>query len=148
MSQKRRLYQHWKGSFIRECIIMVVPTGNGTLPLSQWKQGNYPVIPIYVWGKRLTAQMWALYINRNHPLSDYPLVDAVMLHHAVSYDWNPQNLDLSEKVNDEGVYHHFLTGNNMSTLHFYQVCKKGGVSNDHKLKTGCFWSKRHYNPFT
>ena len=27
---KRRLYQHWPGSLIRECIIMVITTRNGT----------------------------------------------------------------------------------------------------------------------
>ena len=37
-----------------------------------------------VWGKWLTAQMWDRYIKRNHPLLDASLVDAVMLHHAVS----------------------------------------------------------------
>ena len=34
-----------------------------------------------VWVKWLTAQMWAHYINKNHPLSDASIVDAVMLHH-------------------------------------------------------------------
>ena len=29
MSRKRRLYQHWPGSFIQECITMVIPTRNG-----------------------------------------------------------------------------------------------------------------------
>ena len=37
-----------------------------------------------VQGKWLAAQMWARYINKNHPLSDASLVDAAMLHHAVS----------------------------------------------------------------
>ena len=37
-----------------------------------------------VWGKWLTDQMWACYINRNNPIADASLVDAVMLHHAVS----------------------------------------------------------------
>ena len=35
-------------------------------------------------GKWLTAQMWAYYINKNNSLSDDPLLDDVMLHHAVS----------------------------------------------------------------
>ena len=35
-------------------------------------------------GKWLTAQIWALDINNNHPLLDASLVDAVILHHAVS----------------------------------------------------------------
>ena len=35
-------------------------------------------------GKWLMAKMWALCINKNHPLSDASLVDAAMLHHAVS----------------------------------------------------------------
>ena len=35
-------------------------------------------------GKCLTAQMWAYYINRNHPITYASLVDAVMLHHYVS----------------------------------------------------------------
>ena len=99
-------------------------------------------------GKWLTAQIWDRYINNNHPLSDYSLVDAVMKHHAVSYDQTLRHLDLNGKVNDEGVYNHFLTGNNMSTLHCYQVSKKGEARNDHKVNTGCFWYKRLYNPFT
>ena len=36
------------------------------------------------WGKWLTAQMWAHYINNNHPILYASLVDAVMLYHAVS----------------------------------------------------------------
>ena len=68
-------------------------------------------------GKWLTAHIWAHYINNNHPLSDYFRVDAVMLHHAVSYDLDLWHLDLNEKVNDKGVYHNFVTGNNISTLH-------------------------------
>ena len=35
----------------------------------------------------------------------------------------------------------------MSTLHCYQVRRKGEAMNDHKLKAGWFWSKRLYNPF-
>ena len=37
-----------------------------------------------VWGKWFTAQMWALYINKNCLISYAPLVDATMLHHSVS----------------------------------------------------------------
>ena len=92
--------------------------------------------------------MWDHYINNNHILSDYPLVGDTKLHHAVSYDLTLRNLDLYGKVNDEGVYHNFLTGNNMSTLCCYQVCKKCEARNDHKLKAVYFWSKRLYNPFT
>ena len=40
-----------------------------------------------------------------------------MLHHAVSYDPNLRHLDLNGKVNYEGGYRHFVTGDNMSTLH-------------------------------
>ena len=36
----------------------------------------------------------------------------------------------------------------MYTLDCYQARKKGEASNDNKVKTGCFWSKRLYNPFT
>ena len=35
-------------------------------------------------GKWLTAQIWGCYINKNHTISDASLVDAMMLHHAVS----------------------------------------------------------------
>ena len=72
-------------------------------------------------GKWLTEHMWDHYINNNHPLSDYPLVGAVMLHHAVSYDMNLRNLYLNGKVNDKSVCHHFVIGNSISTLHYYQV---------------------------
>ena len=71
-----------------------------------------------------------------------------MLHHDVSYDPTLLHLDLNGKVNNKGVYHHFVTGNNMSTLHCYQVRKKGEARNDHTLKTGCFWSNRLCNSFT
>ena len=37
-----------------------------------------------VQGKWLTDQMWDRCINKNNPLSDASLVDAVMLNHAVS----------------------------------------------------------------
>ena len=99
-------------------------------------------------GKWLTAQMWAHYINKNHPLSDSYIVYAVMLHHDVSYDPTLRHLDLYGKVNDRGVYHHFVTYNNTSILHCYQVRKKGEARNFHKVKTGYFWSKGLYNPFT
>ena len=69
-----------------------------------------------VWGKWLMDQMWANYINKNHHLSDYSLVDTVMLNYDVSYDPTLRHLDLDENVNGEGVYHHFVTGNNKSTL--------------------------------
>ena len=101
-----------------------------------------------VWVDWLTAQTWARYINKNHPLSDSSLVDAVMLHHAVSYDLALRHLDLNGKVNDEGVYDHYLKDNNISTLRYYQFRKKGEARNDHKVNTVCFWSKRLYNTFT
>ena len=101
-----------------------------------------------VWGKWLTDQMWARYINNNHPFSDSSLVDAVMLHHAVSYDPNLRHVHLYGMLDDEGVYHNFVTGNNTSTLHFYQVWEKGGSINDQKVKIGYFLYKHLYNPFT
>ena len=94
-------------------------------------------------GKKLKDQMWDHYINRNHHISDYSLVDAMMLHHDVSYDPTICHIDLYGKVNDEGVYHNFMTGKNMSTLHWYQICKKGEARNDHKLKTW-FFDIRNY----
>ena len=51
-------------------------------------------------GKCLMAQMWGHYINKNHPLSNSSLVDAVMLHHSVSYHPTLQHVDLYGKVND------------------------------------------------
>ena len=69
-----------------------------------------------VQGKWLTAQMWDRCTNKNNPLSDSSLVDDVVLHHAVSYDLNLRHLNIYGKVNDEGVYHHFVTGNNMYIL--------------------------------
>ena len=99
-------------------------------------------------GKWLTDQMWACYINKNRPLSYYFLVGAVMLHHDVSYDPTLRHLDLNGKVNAEGVYHHFVTVKKMSTILFHSVIKRGESINDHKVKAGCFWSKRLYNPFT
>ena len=92
--------------------------------------------------------MWYRYINKNHPISDSPLVNSVLSHHAVSYDTTLRHVDLDGKVNGEGVYYDFVTGNNTSTLHCYQVHRNGDARNEHKVKTGCFWSKRLYNPFT
>ena len=91
--------------------------------------------------------MWDCCINKNHPLLDSSLADFVMLHHAASYDPTLQHLYLRAKVNEEGFYHHFLTGNNMSTLHCYQVHKKGEAKNEHIFNTGCFWYKCLYNTF-
>ena len=70
-----------------------------------------------VWGKLLKAQMWDHYINKNHHISDSSLVDAMMLNHDVSYDPTICHIYLYGKVNDEGVFHHFTTGKNTSTLH-------------------------------
>ena len=36
----------------------------------------------------------------------------------------------------------------MSTLHFYQLCKKDESRNDHKVNTGYVWSNRLYNNFS
>ena len=91
-----------------------------------------------VWGKWLMDQMWDRYIIKNHHISDSSLVDAIMLNHAVPYDPTLRHVDLDVKVNCEGVYHYFGTGNNTSTLHCYQVHKKGEARNDHKAKTGFF----------
>ena len=48
---KIRLYQHWTGSFIQECIIMVMPTRNGTfLNNSLRKENNdHLYIYLYIW---------------------------------------------------------------------------------------------------
>ena len=62
-----------------------------------------------VWGKLLKAQMWDHYINKNNHISYSSLVDAIMLHHDVSYDPTIFHIDLYGKVNDEGVYYHFMT---------------------------------------
>ena len=70
-----------------------------------------------VWGKWLTAHMWVHYINNNHPILDSSLVDAVMFHHAMLYDRTLQHVDLDGKVNAEGVYNHFVKGNNAYNLH-------------------------------
>ena len=72
----------------------------------------------------------------------------MMLHHAVSYDLTLRYLDFNVRVNDEGVYHHFLIVNNMSTFHCYQVHKEGEARNYHEAKTVYFRSKCLYNPFT
>ena len=50
-------------------------------------------------------------------------VDAVMLHHDVSYDMTLRHVDLYVKVNYEGVYHHFVTGKNTSTLTAIRLVK-------------------------
>ena len=68
--------------------------------------------------------------------------NSVMLCHDVSNDLTLHHIDLYGKVNDEGVYHNFVIGNNRYTLNCYQVHKNGEAMNDHKVKTGCFWSKR------
>ena len=75
-------------------------------------------------GKWLTAQMWAHYIKKNHHISDSSVVDAVILYDAVSYDPTLRNLDLNGKMNDKGVHKHFITANNMSTLHCHKVLQK------------------------
>ena len=99
-------------------------------------------------GKWLTAQMWARYINKNHPISSSSNFDSGMLHHAVSYNPTLRHLDINVKLNDKVVYCHSVTVKNKSTLHCYRVRKNGEARNDHKVKTGCFWYKRLYNPFT
>ena len=66
----------------------------------------------------------------------------------MSYDPTLRHVELDGNVNGEGVYHHFATGDDNSTLHGYQVLKKGEARNDHKAKTICFWYKRIYNAFT
>ena len=91
-----------------------------------------------VGGKWLTAQLWDLYIKKNHPHSDSSLVYAVMFHHAVSYDPTLRHVELHGRVNGKGVYHHFMTGNNKFTLHFYQARQKGEDMNGHKFNTGFF----------
>ena len=101
-----------------------------------------------VWGKLLTAQMWARYINKKHPLSDSFLVDDVMLHHDVSYDTTLRQLNLNVKLNDKGVYRHFVTVNDIYTLHCYKVRKNSEARNDQKVKAGFFWSEHIYNTST
>ena len=71
-----------------------------------------------------------------------------MLHHSVLYNTTLWHFDLNGKVNDKGIYRHFVTVKNMSTLHCYQVRKKVETTNNHKVKTGYFWSKHFYNTFT
>ena len=56
----------------------------------------------------------------------------------MSYDPTLRHVELDGNVNGEGVYHHFATGDDNSTLHGYQVLKKGEARNDHKAKTICF----------
>ena len=73
--------------------------------------------------------------QKNYPLSDASLVDSTMLHHSVLYDPTLRHIDLDVKMNDEGVYHHYLTGKNAYTIHFCQVCKKGLARYDHKINT-------------
>ena len=75
-------------------------------------------------GKWFMDKMWDRHTNKNHLLSYYSLVDAVMLHHDVSYDPTLRHVDLCGKVNGKGIYHHFVTGNNMSTIHCYQARKR------------------------
>ena len=98
--------------------------------------------------KWLMDQMRAGYINKKHHFSESSLFDAVILHHAVSYDPTLRHVDLYGKVNGDIFYHHFVTGNNTSTLHFYQVWEKDGSINDQKVKMGYFLYKHLYNPFT
>ena len=67
-------------------------------------------------GKWLTDQMWSHYTNKNHPLSDDSLVETLMLHHYMSYYQTLKHVDFEGKVNDEVVYHNFVTDNTTSTL--------------------------------
>ena len=67
-------------------------------------------------GKWLTDQMWYHYINKNHTLTDYSLVDPLMLHHYMSYYQTLKHVDFEGKVNDEVVYHNVVTCNTASTL--------------------------------
>ena len=80
--------------------------------------------------------MWARYIKKNYPLSYLSVVYAVMLYHDVSYDQTLRNIYLDGKVNDEGIYYHFLTDKNTSTIHCYKVRKKGEARYDRKANTG------------
>ena len=68
-------------------------------------------------GKWLTARMLVRYTNKKYILSCISLIDAVMLHHAVSYDATLPHVELYGNLNFKGVYRHFVTGNNTSTLH-------------------------------
>ena len=65
----------------------------------------------------------------------------------MSYYQTLQHVDFEGKVNDEVVYHNFLTGNTTSTFYCYQFYKKGDSRHDHDVKTGCFWSKSLHNLF-
>ena len=82
------------------------------------------------------AHMWAGYINKNHPFSDASIIDATMLHHVVSHDPTLRHIDLDGNMNDEGVYHHYLTGKNMSTIHCYQVYKCFGARCYYRVNKG------------
>ena len=60
-----------------------------TICLSSILRGNWEdffLAGLYrmFWGKWLTDQIWARFVNNNHPLSDAPLVDAVMLNNDLS----------------------------------------------------------------
>ena len=57
-----------------------------------------------VLGKWFTDQMWDRYINKNHPLSYLSLINALILHHDMSYDPTLRHVDHDRKVNDEGFY--------------------------------------------
>ena len=92
--------------------------------------------------------MWARYINKNYHLSYSSTFDAAIFHHAVSYDPTLRNVDLDGKVNNKGVYRHFVIGNNTYPLHFFHVHKTLKTRNYHKVNIKCFWSIRLYNPFT
>ena len=84
------------------------------------------------------AQMWDRYINKNHTIYDASLVDYGMLHQAVSYDPNQIHINLYGKNNDKGVYHNYLTEDNMSIIQFYQVRKKIEVRHEQgQEKKGC-----------
>ena len=136
------------------CFIIV--TGEGWVKKLPPKTHNWFIVASFclvgldrlVPGKCLTSYMWSRYIKKNHIISYAYFVDATMLHNAVSYDLRLWHLDLDRKVDNQGVYHHFVTGKYMSTLHFYQVCKRGKAVHDYKLKAGCFYYKQLYNSFT
>ena len=106
------------------------------------------VLDRLVWSKWFTYQMWEYCIKNNHPLSDASLVDAAMLHNNMLYYPTLRHIDINIKVDDEGVYHHYFTGGNMSTIHCYQVRKKGEARCDRKVNAGLFWYNLIYNTFT
>ena len=64
----------------------------------------------------MTDQMHSHYINKNYSISEYSLIDTLMLHHYMSYYQTLQHVDFDGKVNDEVVYHNFVTDNTTSTL--------------------------------